>query len=247
MKWKFIIGAVVGIGGIAATFLVFGMQRCAESASTRTELSESIDRNQQRFIELKARSKRLSKKQIAIRHFIDKNNEYKRTLSIYQEMDQKIAMATEAIQSMGGRDTGINSRNRAKWLRLLRDAGFKLNEPLREIMSEITQSRIAQSRPVRTLLTTPDRAGSFVDEMRRWQAKTDRWANEFFGKLIARFGRDHPLAGSDLDQYLRSALSNASSRSNDVENQRSDTVSKLRRDRNLIDESDIPSYCSYLP
>jgi cell division protein FtsL len=259
-RWIEIIGILLTLAGVLAGFVVYGMQVCDETDQNMTKLDNEIRSEERLESEYKydldkliEKKESISQRNEGLKKYWNKNREYINDLEMYLEVDRYKAMARNAIRKMGGRDVSLFERDIPKWKKALREEGFVLGAPIREIMSLISTSGLTTSMPVDMILSQPSNAGEFIDSLTEWQNKIDEKYSKFFERLLYAFGLEHPKAGKDLDLYLTRRLSEEKDRILGVEKDIEIIKEKIFHVQNNIDKyraqiesTNAPVYCKIL-
>ena len=133
MSWGTIIGAIVGIGGILATLLVFAIGECNEVLNKRSQLNETAVSHSRQMQRLESHGKSLEKELHQLNTTLIRNSEYKHDLTIYEEMNDAIAKAESALEKIGGSDVRLLADDLPVWRIILEEAGFELKKPAQSI------------------------------------------------------------------------------------------------------------------
>ena len=252
------IGVVVGIVGIVVAVLFHIDGDCNEVSRDKFRLESTVDSLDTQIQSLEQREEDL-RNQIEyelsiisnLKEFRRDNSNYMRKLEIYEKMGEAIQMAMSAIEKIGGPDLSISERDLPRWRGILEDVGFKLNEPMTDIMLELSESSIDPSLTTQELLGTPSDADDFITAMEEWRSKANKEAAKFFFDLFNSFGENHPKAGQELREYLESEITSRQERTND--RQSSYELNNLelhkiraeysRNKKTIYDDMIIPNYC----
>ena len=245
-KRNALIGIIIGILGILVAIGIFVVDSCGDKSSEKSKLNVQVGTLDSEIQKLKGSRKVISSKIKEVQELIDENNKFIHDSTLYEKMDVHIGMVSDAVDQMGGDcDMDMNEEHAERWKMILREVGFSLNQPITDIMTELSDSSISISMLTVELLAQPYYACQFKNDMENWQNNSDQRASNFFEKLLYSLGIEHPRAGTELQQFLENQLRNYQEQSNLLEQQNFELTKEHKTSVSRLNNLETPFYCVF--